>query len=129
MKKLTEHEEIETPDPSQAYVWLIFTNTGSGACTVQGYPGYQMVGANGRLLPTHLQDRPGFPTDPVVLQPQEKAMASVYWSLGGNTPPPCYQPATIRVFPNRDNDMSTVEWAMAGYCGPITMGPYKHDYS
>lgn len=126
---LTVDFSPEDHEDGKSYTWANFTNIGSTACALTGFFGVQLVDRSGVDLPSQVVERTDFPQDPVVMQPHERAMASLTWDP--NTVAPgyatCYRPGTILLYPKKDHDVTTTRWEFPD-CGPITIGPYKHNY-
>jgi hypothetical protein len=80
---------------------VVLTNTSSRTCTVQGYAGFQLLGANGAALPTNVvrgstffQPDPG--PRPISLPPGQSAwadLATTNVAASGENPAQCEPPA------------------------------------
>jgi hypothetical protein len=80
---------------------LVFTNTGAQACTLRGFPGVSLVGADGEQLGAAAV-RTGSPGASVLLAPGRSARAEVRVTRAQNYPPERCRPADatgLRVYP------------------------------
>lgn len=110
------------PGAGQRYAELTLHNDSSRVCTVHGYPGLQLVGANGQPLTTEMNRIPDPAPEPVRLTPGESASTSLHWSVvpTGDEPAegPCgVDPADIEVIPPDETDPLTVPWSSGPVCG------------
>ena len=120
----------ETAGAGQRYATLILRNTGGRTCTVHGFGGVGLAGADGRALPT-TQVRSGGPATTVRLAPGGTARSALHWgSINGPGDPPtgdCQPtPATLRVIPPDETDPLSVAWTFGPVCegGTIEQQPY-----
>jgi len=104
------------------YADLVVTNTSGNACTLYGYGGLELTGADGQPLPTELTrsqpPKPGM----VTLPPGGKAAKELHWTAvpSGDEPVdgPCETPAAgARVIPPDDTRAFTVTYAFGPVCG------------
>jgi hypothetical protein len=108
------------------YAQLVVTNTGSAPCTLYGYGGFELVGADGRPLPTvALRDEPPGPSL-VRVAPGGTAAKLLHWSVvphaGEPATGPC-QPtaALLRVIPPDETQPFDVPWQFGAVCGGGTI--------
>lgn len=84
--------------------WIVFTNTGSQACTLNGFPGVSYVAKSGRQLGA-AADREGSSYGAVVVAAGAKARARLHFINNVSAVPHCYHPdqqreaAGLRVYP------------------------------
>jgi hypothetical protein len=114
-------------EPSDAaagnrYADLVVTNTSGDTCTLYGYGGLELTGADGAPLPTELtRSQPPKPSM-VTLPPGGKAAKELHWTaVPGDGEPvegPCETPAAgARVIPPDDTQAFTVTFAFGPVCG------------
>lgn len=113
------------------YARLVVTNQGE-ACTLEGHPGLQLVGADGRLLGTQVSPRGNEPSE-VSLPHLASAASELHWIVGpcstqGDDGTPEARPASITVTPPGDTTGIAVPWTFGYVCGEID-GPAKIDAS
>lgn len=115
------------------YAELVVTNHGD-ACTLYGFAGLQLIGADGRLLQTNAEQRPTG-TDPslVTLPGAGSAVADLHWIVGpcftaGDDGTPESRPVALTVTPPDETTGFTVAWTLGAVCGEID-GPAKIDIS
>lgn len=83
---------------------LVFTNTGTKPCSLQGFPGVAYVAKSGAQLGA-AADREGSSYGAVVLQPNAKASARLHFINNVSAVPHCYHPdqqraaVGVRVYP------------------------------
>lgn len=129
-----EDSQLETPpfdetrrsaDGHSAYTWLRLTNIGSAPCTLYGYGDFQLVNAQGVVLPSEREPRPGVASVAVTLQPGGSASKVLEWSMfpavGG---PTCQTPEYIRFSPQQGDFGLSLHWIFGDYCGPFDETPY-----
>jgi len=99
---------------------LEFTNRGSRACQMYGWPTVQMLDRGDMALPTRAKDAsatyvPGTQETPVVvaLAPGGHAYFGVGWE-NDVAPGPCERPASLRITPPGQRASMTVDVAPAG---------------
>lgn len=108
------------------YADLVVTNTGTMPCTLYGYGGLQLLGADGKPLPTTaLRDEPPRPTL-IVLAPGGHAAKLLHWGVvpTGNEPPdkPCQPtPTTLSIIPPDETQPFTVTWDLGPVCAAGTI--------
>jgi hypothetical protein len=86
------------------YTPIVFTNTGSSRCELQGYPGVSFVDANGVQIGTPARETPS-QRRTVKLASGASANAPLQQPDPGNFDPPTCQPTTadrLRVYPPGD---------------------------
>jgi hypothetical protein len=104
----------------------VVTNTGAKPCTLYGYGGLQLLGADGKPLPTTaLRDEPPTPTL-VVLAPGGHAAKLLHWGVvpTGSEPAdqPCEPtPATLSIIPPDETQPFTVGWNLGPVCAAGTV--------
>ncbi|KUF16914.1 DUF4232 domain-containing protein [Streptomyces silvensis] len=81
------------------YAPLVFTNTGTTACALRGYPGVSMLDASGERI-GHPAKRSGSALPPVELAPGRHAYAALHTVARGLTDKPCWPRAQrVNVYP------------------------------
>ncbi|GAA3365417.1 MULTISPECIES: DUF4232 domain-containing protein [Saccharopolyspora] len=106
----------------QRYAELTLTNTSGEACTLYGYGGMQLLGADGQQLPTQLERTPNPGPQVVRLAPGESASSTLHWTAvpheGESEQGPCQpEPARALVTPPDEEDPLTVRWDLGSVCG------------
>lgn len=120
----------ETAGAGQRYATLVLRNTGARTCTVHGFGGLGLAGADGGALPT-TQVRTGGPATTVRLAPGATARSDLHWgAVGGPGDAPtgdCQPtPTTLRVIPPDETAPLSVAWTFGPVCegGTIEQHPY-----
>jgi hypothetical protein len=114
------------PAAGNRYAKLVVTNTGASRCTLYGYGGFQLVGADGAALPTRtMRDEPPGPSL-VALAPGESASKNLHWGVvhTGDEPldRPCQpEPRSARIIPPDETEPFTVDWPFGPVCAHGTM--------
>lgn len=98
--------------------WLTLTNTSAGRCRVYGYPGLQLVTADGEAIPTTVRravTSRGGPSVLLTLAPGGKAYAWLTWNAQPDVDEPqqgvCQpQPAKIKVIPPDETTQVSADW-------------------
>jgi len=120
---------------------MIFTNNGSSACTMQGYPGVSVVNGSTSLLNAtrtlsgFITDDPGIKSAPLVtVAPGQSASAMVEWA--GNAGETCYAngTGTLEITPPNTRSTSsfgTLPLGDDGVCAefqvhPVTSGILRY---
>lgn len=115
--------EFLGPALGNRYARLVVSNQGA-ECTLQGYPGMQLVAADGRLLGTRVDPRPSMDPGPttVTLPYLASAASELHWIVG-----PCFtegddgtlesRPVSVTVFPPGGTDGIAVPWDFGPVCG------------
>jgi len=109
------------------YAELVVTNTGSAPCTLYGYGGLQLIGSDGKPLPTTaLRDEQPKPSL-VTVAPGGHAAKLLHWGVvpTGSEPPdkPCQpNPAKLSIIPPDETQPFTVTWSL----GPVCAGGTFH---
>ncbi|AHH94027.1 DUF4232 domain-containing protein [Kutzneria albida] len=98
------------------------TNTGASTCTLYGYGGFALVGADGKAVPTSLKwvARPG--PSLVSLAPGHAAAMTLHWSVvadgSESDTGPCEPTATkIESIPPDETEPMTAAWTFGQVCG------------
>jgi hypothetical protein len=86
------------------YRSLVVTNTGSGDCTVRGYPGVSYVGASDQQIGAPADRDPAATSVTVPLAPGASAVAQLRQTNAGNYGPECdlTDVAALRIYPPND---------------------------
>ncbi|MET9364482.1 DUF4232 domain-containing protein [Streptomyces sp. NPDC006632] len=88
-----------SPGAGNIYVPLVFTNTGTSACGLLGFPGVSLLSASGARIGAPAQ-REGGALPLVLLSPGKPAYASLHTVNEGVSDKPCWQSATwIQAYP------------------------------
>lgn len=88
-----------SPGAGNIYVPLVFTNTGTAICLLQGFPGVSLLSASGSRIGEPAQ-REGSALPPVTLAPGKSAYASLHTVNDGVSDKPCWQTATsVQAYP------------------------------
>lgn len=88
-----------SPGAGNLYVPLVFTNKGTAACHLKGFPGVTLLDASGERIGAPAQ-RSGDMRPAVVLAPGESAYAALHTLNKGISDEPCRQPATsVQAYP------------------------------
>nr|WP_042190588.1 DUF4232 domain-containing protein [Kibdelosporangium sp. MJ126-NF4]CEL19453.1 lipoprotein [Kibdelosporangium sp. MJ126-NF4]CTQ94749.1 lipoprotein [Kibdelosporangium sp. MJ126-NF4] len=115
--------EISSGDAAAGnrYAKLVVTNTSSKACTLYGYGGLQLTGANGSPTPTKLTRKPDPAPALVTLEPGQKAHKNLHWGAvpDGSEPTdgPCEPASTgAKVIPPDETEPFTVAFDFGSVC-------------
>jgi hypothetical protein len=112
--------------------WAYFVNTSSTPCQLYGFPGLQMLDAQGHAIPTLTHwNKPGAPgiqgtskPTTVTLAPGGAASFSVAWeNATGYEGVTCPRSAEVEVTPPNDYHSIVIPWKIAPYGGDI---PHPH---
>ncbi|MFG3284443.1 DUF4232 domain-containing protein [Streptomyces sp. NPDC048111] len=88
-----------SPGAGNLYVPLVFTNKGTTACALQGFPGVSLLDASGARIGNPAQ-RQGSALPVVVLAPGKAAYASLHTVNEGVSDKPCWTAATsVQTYP------------------------------
>ncbi|MHC3474860.1 DUF4232 domain-containing protein [Streptomyces sp. 7R007] len=88
-----------SPAAGNLYAPLVFTNTGSKACTFRGYPGVSLLDSSGHRIGEPAKRR-GPMRPAVVLDPGDSAYATLHTINNGLSDKPCWQPASrVQAYP------------------------------
>ncbi len=83
--------------PESNYATVVFTNISEQPCTMQGYPGVDLVGPDDPVFgPTYSMPRQGGDPQPFTLRPWDDALSYLTFLPG---PPDGWVPSTIVVTP------------------------------
>jgi hypothetical protein len=115
------------------YARLVVTNQGDG-CTLRGFPGLQLMAADGRLLATRVD--PTGPEDgasPVAVPHLASVASELHWVIGpcftgGDDGTPESRPVSVTVSPPGENNGIEVLWNFGPVCGEPD-GPSEIDAS
>jgi hypothetical protein len=108
------------------YATLLVTNKGTGACTLYGYGGLQLVDAQGNPTPTNLTRTPDPGPVLLTLKPGGSAGKKLHWGVvpTGDEPDtgPC-QPASAgaRVIPPDETEPFAVRFDFGSVCAKGTI--------
>ncbi|MFG2718512.1 DUF4232 domain-containing protein [Streptomyces sp. NPDC048416] len=106
-----------SPGAGNIYVPLVFTNTGTTACHLLGFPGVSLLSASGARIGEPAQ-REGDTLPPVVLAPGKAAYASVHTVNEGVSDKPCRQAATwVQAYPPGSTEALRVPADSLRICG------------
>ncbi|MER6619211.1 DUF4232 domain-containing protein [Streptomyces sp. NPDC000931] len=88
-----------SPGAGNLYAPLVFTNKGTGACHLKGFPGVTLLDASGERIGAPAQ-RSGDMRPAVVLAPGESAYAALHTLNKGISDEPCRRPAaSVQAYP------------------------------
>ncbi|MEV6105281.1 DUF4232 domain-containing protein [Streptomyces sp. NPDC051940] len=118
------------PAAGNRYTALVLTNVSDSPCRTQGYPGLQLVAADGRDLPTLVvRDRTVTPVQ-LTVRPGAAIWARLNWSqvpgTGDSTTGPCQRAAAVlEVIPPDQRTHTDVRWPFGEVCssGRISVRP------
>lgn len=116
---------------------VTFTNTSGATCTLSGYPGMQMLDAQGNALPTTVHrgaasSVPPVPERTVTLVPGAMASFVAGWAdATGYSGDTCPTSTRVEITAPNDYTSITIAWAIAPYggtvqhlrCGQIAVSP------
>lgn len=110
------------PGAGQRYADLTLVNSSGQTCRVYGFPGLQLVGADGDPLPTDVARTTTREPHAVLLAPGESATATLHWGVvpTGDEPAtePCQpDPERLRVIPPDETDNLGLAWPFGPVCG------------
>jgi hypothetical protein len=110
-----------SPGAGNRYAALILTNTSDTACRTQGWPGLQLVTADGDTIPTTTVRDDSADAAQLTVQPGDSVHARLHWTVvpGGEDPADgCGpEPASLRVIPPDEESAASAEWEMGEVCG------------
>lgn len=104
------------------YRALVFTNTGDGACVIQGFPGVSFVTGDDGHQVGQAVTRVGDKGPPVTLKPGGTATAPVGFVNIGNFDPAVCQPTAVRglrVYPPHERRSEFVPFGTTGCAGDL----------
>jgi len=115
-----------SPGAGQRYAALVLRNTGGRRCTIHGYGGLGLVGADGHALPTTQVRAPSPAPATVLLVPGGTVSSQLHWSVvpgpGDSQTSACQPtPATLRVIPPDETDPLSVRWDQGPVCSKGTI--------
>jgi hypothetical protein len=110
------------PGAGNRYAKFVVTNTGSAACTVNGYSGFQLVDGAGNPIPTSTDRTPDPAPALVTLAPGAAAAANLHWSAvphqGESETGPCEPEAVnAQAIPPDETAPITFPWTYGPVCG------------
>jgi Domain of unknown function (DUF4232) len=121
-----------SPGAGQRYATLRLTNRSSASCTVRGYPGAQLLRADGRRLPTRIVRDHSREPRTVTLRPGERAAARWHWGAvpgpGEPTGRACEPTARrILITPPDETRPLRLRWRLGPVCqhGRIEVRPFR----
>lgn len=108
------------PGAGNRYATLVVTNQG-GTCRLYGYGGLELIGADGRPLPTDLRRTLEPEPQPVTLAPGASAGKKLHWGVvpgpGEPATDPCQPTADhIEVIPPNGTNRFDVPWPFGPVC-------------
>jgi hypothetical protein len=109
---------------------FILENTSAKTCTLEGYPGMQMLDAQGKAMTTHVIRGssvvvPSIPVTLVKLPPGARASFRWGYSNVASKMGACPTSTSVEVTPPNDYDHATVTDAMSPCYGKITVSPVR----
>lgn len=115
---LSAHLTPGQPGAGQHYAELVLTNTASTTCRVYGYPGMQLLSAQGGQIPTAVERQPGAERM-VYLDPGEQASSLLHWTIvpGTGEGSPCEPSASgLIVTPPDETTQLHTSWPGGPVC-------------
>ena len=115
-----------SPGAGQRYATLVLRDTGGQRCTIHGYGGLGLVGADGHALPTTQVRAPSPAPVTVLLAPGGTVSSQLHWSVvpgpGDSQSAACQPtPTTLRVIPPDETDALSVRWDLGPVCSKGTI--------
>ncbi|MGZ4641583.1 MAG: DUF4232 domain-containing protein [Blastococcus sp.] len=115
-----------SPGAGQRYATLVLRDTGGQRCTIHGYGGLGLVGADGHALPTTQVRAPSPAPVTVLLTPGGTVSSQLHWSVvpgpGDSQTAACQPtPTTLRVIPPDETDALSVHWDLGPVCSKGTI--------
>ncbi|HEV7210771.1 MAG TPA: DUF4232 domain-containing protein [Blastococcus sp.] len=115
-----------SPGAGQRYATLVLRDTGGQRCTIHGYGGLGLVGADGHALPTTQVRAPSPAPATVLLAPGGTVSSQLHWSVvpgpGDSQSSACQPtPTTLRVIPPDETDALSVRWDQGPVCSKGTI--------
>lgn len=105
---------------------LVLRNISAQTCAVYGYPGMQLVGADGRLIPTTVERNTDATPKLITLTPGASAVSTLKWTaINSESEPssPCEPSADhAQVTPPDERDPLDAGWTMGMVCNQGTIG-------
>lgn len=109
------------PAAGSRYAALVLTNSSGTACRTQGWPGLQLIGADGERIPTEAVRDHSSPSRPLTLAPGRHASARLHWTVVPSEGDPadgkCPDPRKLRVIPPDQRTAKSAKWDMGTVCG------------
>lgn len=110
-----------SPGAGQRYATLVVTNISGSTCTLYGYSGLQLLGPDGRSLPTQLQRTANPGPRLVMLAPGKTASQELHWGVvpgpGESDTGQCEPPPTAAsVIPPDETTPLRVGWTFGPVC-------------
>jgi hypothetical protein len=115
---LSTSPPISPGQQSYIHFYVILTNVSQQTCTLQGYPGVDLVGPDDPTLgPTYSLPRKSDDVQPVVLAPGESAKSLLGFlpKLGPDGSEPAWPPTTIVVTPPDSTTQLQTPWIPGGF--------------
>jgi hypothetical protein len=109
---------ISPGEQSYIHFYVVLTNVSQQTCTLQGYPGVDLVGPDDPTLgPTYRLPRASGEVRPVVLAPRAaaKSLLGFLPKVGPEGVEPAWPPATIVVTPPDSTKQLRAPWISGGF--------------
>jgi hypothetical protein len=119
-----------SPGAGQRYATIVFTNNSPQPCTMFGYIGMQLLGANDATIPTNVVRSPGNPTTVTLAANGGQSSTTLQWGAingqGDNQDGPCQPtPEQVEITPPNDTTHLVQPWTFGPVCeqGTINTTP------
>jgi hypothetical protein len=111
----------EQPAAGSRYASLLLTNSSGTACRTRGWPGLQLMGADGEKIPTEVVRDESEPSRPLTLAAGERSSARLHWTIVPSQGDPadgkCPEPGSVRVIPPDQRTAKSAVWKLGEVCG------------
>ncbi len=131
---LTAQIEGHGAGAGQRYTALGLTNAAAAPCTIQGYPGLQLLDSNGAALPTDISHEATGTPPLVVLAPGHAAWTQLHWTVipaddeaASHCAP---DPTAARITPPGQTSSLTVAFGFGAVCqhGSLGVRPFGPEH-
>ncbi|MGP3967729.1 DUF4232 domain-containing protein [Streptomyces sp. 6N223] len=110
-----------SPGAGNRYAALVLTNTSDTACRTQGWPGLQLVTADGEEIPTTTVRDDSAGARPLTVEPGGSVHTQLHWTVVPSDADPATgcgpEPASLRVIPPDEYGATSAEWELGAVCG------------
>ncbi|HEV7628610.1 MAG TPA: DUF4232 domain-containing protein, partial [Streptomyces sp.] len=104
------------PAAGSRYATLVLTNSSGAACRTQGWPGLQLTGKGGELIPTEVVRDHSSPSRALTLEVGQRASARLHWTVVPSEGDPsdgrCPEPRATRVIPPDQRTAKSIAWKL-----------------
>jgi hypothetical protein len=110
-----------SPGAGNRYASLVLTNASDSACRTQGWPGLQLVTADGEEIPNRTVRDDSAEARPLTVEPGGSVHTRLRWSVVPGDADPATgcgpDPASLRVIPPDEYGATSAAWDLGEVCG------------